>query len=160
MIGLCGLLLGTCLVSGVGAAPPSDGDEKGAVKSLGATNVTLFDNFNGGAVSNGPTALTTFTLQSVTTISLIRTYHWNNARGKAPGTIWLQGADGKKYGPWQATGIEGQGGVKGAFWEVKPSVVLAAGKYTILDSSTESWSCNAQSLKQGFARVEGMIYRR
>ncbi len=67
-----------------------------------------FENGNIGGVSNGPTQPTTFTLNEPRILTLIQNYHWNSARGAAPGTIALRGSDGRSYGPWQTAGTPGQ----------------------------------------------------
>ena len=68
------------------------------------------DNGNAGGVSNQPITATTVSLSRPTTITLIETYHWNNARGgRSPGTIALRDASGRVYGPWPTTGTPGAG---------------------------------------------------
>lgn len=128
-------------------------DEKGRVASLRylkATPYQALDNMNGGAVSNGPTAPTTFALTQASLIVQIQTYHWNNGAGAPLGTIRLTGPNGAVYGPWTAQGVAGQGG---KFWVVTPNVELAPGTYTIVDSSNATWSHNAESKNRGFAKV-------
>ena len=134
------------------ALTPVDSDEKGPVALRPAT---LFTNFNSGGVVNQPRAATTFSLASATVITGIQTYHWNNGRGKTPGTVKLTSSSGKSYGPWQTKGIDGQGGVKGAFWQANPGASVPAGTYTIVDSDPSTWSNNSQSSFRGFALVEG-----
>jgi hypothetical protein len=128
-------------------------DEKGRVTSLRyvrATAYQAFDNMNGGGVSNGPTAPTTFALTQTSLIVSIQTYHWNNGAGATLGTIKLTGPNGVVYGPWTAQGVAGQGG---KFWVVTPNVELAPGTYTVVDSSNATWSHNAESKNKGFAKV-------
>ena len=146
---------GVSLMGAASAATvsPADGDEKGRVDLHPVT--TLFNNFNSGGVVNQPRASTTFTIASAATITGIQTYHWNAGRGKTPGTIKLTSSGGKSFGPWQTTGIDGQGGVKGAFWQANPQALLPAGTYTIVDSDPATWSNNAQSGYRGFALVQG-----
>lgn len=127
-------------------------DEKGPVNSY-FTPFTALDNFNGGGVVNNPSAATTFTVAYSCLITTIQTYHWNNGRGAATGTIKLIHSNGTVYGPWTATGIAGSGGVANAFWNVTPNTVIPAGTYTVVDSDKATWSCNAQSLNKGFAKV-------
>ncbi|MEZ5307280.1 MAG: tetratricopeptide repeat protein [Pyrinomonadaceae bacterium] len=111
---------------------------------------------NIGAVRNRPTAPSTVTFSSSYNVTFIQTYHWNNGRGTTtPGRISLKHSSGKVYGPWKATGANGQGGVKNAYWEVRPNTVLPAGKYTIVDSDPATWSQNAQSGGRGFFRISG-----
>lgn len=107
------------------------------------------------AVENGPTVSAGLMLDQSYRFTRIVTYHWNSARGKAPGTIALRADNGKLYGPWQAVGSPGQGGVPNAYWTVSPNVVLPAGHYTILDSDPASWSFNAASKGIGFVDIYG-----
>ena len=119
------------------------------------TGGLIFEVGNIYGVGNGPSSPTTFTLAQAHHITLIRDYHWNSARGAKPGTIALRDANGRVWGPWQATGSPGQGGVPNAYWTVYPNVTLPAGTYTVIDSDPASWSHNAESENRGFVYVEG-----
>jgi tetratricopeptide (TPR) repeat protein len=111
---------------------------------------------NGGGVRNRPTSPTKVRFNSTYKVTYIRTYHWNNGRGTSrPGTIGLRHSNGKMYGPWRATGKPGQGGVRNAYWEVRPNATLPAGTYTIVDSNPATWAQNRQSGGKGFATVRG-----
>lgn len=116
------------------------------------SEVKIFDNGNIYGVNNGPRSATQFTLTNSCVIIRIENYHYFN-RGRVPGTISLIDARGRQYGPWQATGTEGQGGVPNAYWEVRPNISLPPGTYTVIDSDPSTWSANAESGYQGFARV-------
>ncbi len=117
--------------------------------------VELFNNHNKKAVYGGGTA-PTFELTSTTQITYIETYHYTDDTPGA-GTISLKGEDGKIYGPFQATGIEGQGGVVDAYWTVKPKdLVLPPGHYTIIDSEPDSFSQNEGSGGVGMVRISGV----
>ena len=151
---LFGLLLLLLLISLAQVVrPPVETDDKGCVTLKYFEEFKALDNFNGGGVTNNPTVSTTFTLAQNSTITAIQTYHWNNGRGAALGTIKLVHANGTVYGPWTATGSPGSGGVANAFWTVSPNVVLPAGTYTVVDGSNATWSCNSQSQNKGFAKV-------
>ncbi len=115
----------------------------------------FFENGNIWAVDNNPTAPTIFTINQSYMITKITTYHWNYARGKTPGTIALKDANGKIYGPWQAIGSEGQGGVKDAYWNVTPNIVLPPGTYTVIDSDPGTWAQNFESNGEGFVIIYG-----
>ena len=116
--------------------------------------IKTLDTNNTGGVQNGPTAPTTFTIDKNNLLTYIQVYHWNNGKGVLPGTIGLQNQNGVKYGPWQAKGTPGQGGVPNAYWEVGPNVVIPAGTYTIIDSDPSTWACNSGSGGRGMALVK------
>ena len=109
-------------------------------------------------VSNDPQSPTIFTIDEPKTMTKIGTYHWNDASGVSPGTIGLKDQFGKTYGPWQAEGESGQGGVASAYWIVylSPGVDLPAGTYTIIDSSPSTWSYTYESDNSGIASVIGL----
>ncbi len=108
-------------------------------------------------VSNDPPNPTVFTIAEPRTITKMGTYHWNDASGESPGTIGLKDEQGKTYGPWQADGESGQGGVPNAYWIVhlSPELDLPAGTYTIIDSSPSTWSYSYESNDCGLASVIG-----
>jgi len=115
--------------------------------------VRVLDTTNIMTVYNGPTVPTTFSVNSPYLVTEIHDYHWNDARGVTPGTIGLQDQNGKMYGPWQAVGTPGQGGVTNANWYVYPNIVIPAGTYTIIDSDPATWSQNAESGGKGMSYV-------
>ncbi|MBX7170544.1 MAG: tetratricopeptide repeat protein [Pyrinomonadaceae bacterium] len=116
----------------------------------------IFNNMNIYGVQNKPTALTKFTITKPHVITYIFTYHWNNASGnQKAGFIGIYNDKGEKFGPWQARGTPGQGGVPNANWEVFPNITIPAGTYTIVVSSEETWSQNSQSGGKGMAIVKG-----
>ncbi|QCS50036.1 hypothetical protein FEK30_11655 [Picosynechococcus sp. PCC 11901] len=118
--------------------------------------VTLFDNNNIYGVRNSPSSATQFSLPNAARLTYFMNYHWNDARGQAPGTMWLTHQDGTTYGPWQATTQPGQGGVPNAYWIVRPNVTLKAGNYTIGDSHPSSWANNQQSGFKGMSLLKGV----
>jgi len=89
-------------------------------------------------------------------VTSIINYHWNDAKGKEPGTISLKDENGKIYGPWVAITNPGQGGVPNAYWIVSPNINLLAGKYTVIDSDPATWSQNEQSGGQGMTWAKGI----
>lgn len=116
--------------------------------------VAVSNTDNIGGVKNGPTAPTTFTINVPHLVTYIRDYHWNNAKGDTPGTIALKDQKGVVYGPWQAKGTDGMGGLKNANWEVYPNVVIPAGTYTIIDSNPATWAQNQESGGRGMGQVK------
>jgi hypothetical protein len=92
----------------------------------------------GGLTRPGAARPSEFTLSASAVVTQIMTYHYGAT--KQPGTISLQHDDGTIYGPWQAAGAVGQGGVKNAYWWAQPNVVLKAGHYLVIDSDPATWS--------------------
>lgn len=119
--------------------------------------VTLFDNSNDAGVRNSPTQPTRFTLAQPARVTYLRTYHYNNGAGTAPGTIALREAGGKSYGPFQTKGTGKGSGSLPIMWYVEPDIVLPAGTYTIVDSNPATWSHNAKSGGAGIAWVSGIV---
>ena len=117
--------------------------------------VKFFDNGHIYAVENRPRRTTVFALEAPTRVTRIMTYHWNNGRGAAAGQIALRNSAGETFGPWQAFGEPGQGGVPSAYWIVEPDINLPAGTYTIVDSNPSTWAQNAASNGAGMASAEG-----
>lgn len=116
--------------------------------------VKVSDTTNIAGVYNGPTVPTTFSINSPHLVTEIHDYHWNNAKGATPGTIGLQDQNGKIFGPWQAVGTPGQGGVPNANWHVYPGIVIPAGTYTVVDSEPSTWSQNTSSGGKGMGYVK------
>lgn len=111
-----------------------------------------------GSVDNDPPNPTVFTIDMPSTITKIGTYHWNHGAGATPGTIGLKGEDGTIYGPWQASGLPGQGGVPNANWVVTLSngVDLPAGTYEVMDSDPSTWAYGSESGNSGVVSVVGL----
>ena len=109
-----------------------------------------------GGANNGATKPTTFTINAWWLVTEIVNYHWNNGQGKTPGTIGLRAADGTIYGPWQATGQPGSGGVPNAYWVVKPNIIIPPGTYTVLDSDPTTWSQNEETGGAGMSWGKGI----
>ena len=124
-----------------------------------AVEFELFNNWNKAAVVNnpsGPPSPTRFTISRPHAITYINTYHYFN-NGTPAGSITLVHQDGTLYGPWPATGSDGQGGVRNAVWEATPGTTLKPGTYTVFDSHPPTWSHNAQSDLRGFVLVKGRL---
>ena len=138
------------VASGAPAVPPP-----AANGNVGNTPIRLMDNSNTGGVTQvANPKRPSFFIYSPARVTEIWTYHWNNGRGAAPGTIALLGANGVTYGPWRAVGSAGSGNATNVNWTVHPNIVIPAGTYTVVDSSPGTWSLNTQSHDVGFARVE------
>ena len=116
----------------------------------------IFDNGNIGTVQNGPSNPTTFTIPITRHITYVSDYHYFN-NGVLPGTIAFKHSDGTIYGPWQTTGMLGQGGVLNAYWICYPNIDIKAGIYTVIDSDPSTWSQNSESNYCGFTYIEARI---
>ena len=136
---------------------PSSSSTYSAPGNLPSTQkgTTLFELGNAGGVQNKPDKGSKFDLDEPHVISLIQNYHWNNGRGATPGTISLNCRNKQSYGPWQAIGSPGQGGVPNAYWTVYPNVIIPATTCAVVDSDPATWSHNSGSGYRGFTRVEG-----
>lgn len=113
------------------------------------------ENGNIYAVINGPRLPTEFKLEDRWLIGSFFTYHWNNAKGRAAGKISFKHENGNVFGPWQAKGKPGQGGVPNAYWKVDTFGVLPPGNYTVIDSDPSTWSTNAGNGFRGFFTIQG-----
>ncbi len=109
-----------------------------------------------GGVDNNPTDEAMFSIEQPSTITKIKTYHWNYGSGRAAGTIALKNRDGATFGPWKATGEVGSGGVQDAYWAVSPDAKLLPGEYTIIDSDPSTWSQNSETGGRGVVWVWGI----
>lgn len=151
-------IIGKIKIPGVKTTPtPTPVPTKTPTGKVPAGNeAVIFNNMNVYGVQNKPTALTKFTITKPHVITYLFTYHWNNSRGnQKAGFIGLYNDKGERFGPWQARGTTGQGGVPNANWEAYPNITIPAGTYTIVVSSEETWSQNAQSGGKGMAIVKG-----
>jgi len=125
--------------------------------ALSSAEEEMFTITSVGGAENGPTKPTVFTIDESWQVTEIKTYHWNNGMGVTPGMISLKSDDGITYGPWQAAGAEGQGGVVDAYWIVNPQVTIPAGTYSVIDSDTATWAKNDQDTGgMGMAWGKGM----
>ncbi len=134
---------------------PAQESSPGAIVTGNPLNepIEISDTMNIAGVYNQPTAPTTFSINTLHLVTEIMNYHWNDARGATPGTIGLVDQNGKMYGPWQAVGTPGQGGVPDANWHVYPNIVIPAGTYTIVDSDPLTWARNEGSGGRGMGYV-------
>lgn len=128
-------------VPNVVTAPPASGPA--------AATRQIFKIGNDGGVMNAPTRPSVFVLDQPTLITELTDYHWNNGRGAPAGTIAIRGEDGRTYGPWRATLING------VYWRTSPNVVLPAGRYTVIDSDPATWAQNAGTGGAGMTWAEG-----
>ena len=119
----------------------------------------IFAQSSCAGVDNNPTNPTIFTIDQPRTITKLGTYHWNDGKGtQTPGNIGLQDQNGKIYGPWQASGQPGQGGVPNAYWIVTltTGLDLPAGTYTVLDSDSSTWAHNSETDNSGAVSIVGL----
>lgn len=137
--------------SGVGqcyAAPGPDNNE-----------VRIFAQASCLTVYNNPPNPTVFTIDQPRVLTKIGTYHWNDGKGtQIPGTIGLvDGKNWKVYGPWQASGVPGMGGVPNAYWivTIPNGQDLPVGTYTVLDSDPSTWAYNSETNNCGVVSIVG-----
>ena len=137
--------------------PTTTISEKASYSCTGSI-VKLFDNSNAFAVSGSGTAPSFSTNGKPYCLTSITTYHWNNGKGKAPGSIGLKGSS--SIPSVKATGDPGQNNVANASWtvtyETNTSPAVINGTYTCHDSDPPSWSQNSGSDGQGFCQVYGI----
>ena len=123
-----------------------------------ATPVRRIQVQNTDAVVGGPKVETSFTVKAPIFVRTLRTYHWNDGRGAAPGTMSLTDSSGTRDGSWQARGEPGQGGVPNAYWVTEVNQRLEPGRYTLTTSSNQTWSTNEGVGWKGFYAIEYQIY--
>lgn len=141
------------------AGVPSGFGQCYTLPSPDSNEVRIFAQDVCGSVDNNPPNPTVFTINQSRKITKIGTYHWNNGQGtQAPGTIGLQDQSGKIYGPWQASGQPGMGGVPNANWiaTIQAGQDLPAGMYKVLDSDPSTWAYNSESDNRGVVSVVGL----
>lgn len=117
----------------------------------------VFDNGNVYVVYTPAGSAPILRIERRTRITAITTYHWNDGHGADPGFIGLVDSRGRTFGPWGADGSPGQGGVRDAYWTVRPNITLSAGSYTVIDSDPDSWANNEATGGAGMVRVEGRV---
>lgn len=155
------LLLGFGAAGSIAAPSTGSGGPTTAYQCTGSP-ITLFTNWNGGAVASGGTAPTFDTGGQPYCLVSISTYHWNGGDGATPGTISLA-SETSTLGPWTATGSPGSPtetypeGVPNANWTVAfgsaSQPIVINGDYVCEDSDPATWSQNATSGGQGFCKV-------
>ena len=122
-----------------------------------AAPVQLYSNSDPGPTQVGATAPSTFTVKSGSVrVTSLTTYHYVEPNGiPSTGSVGLTGPDGKVYGPWQATGSDGQGGIKNAMWAATTDLVLTPGTYTVTDSDPSTWSSTGGTGGAGMFWITG-----
>jgi hypothetical protein len=119
--------------------------------------VTLFEVTSIAGVSSNPPKPVIFQLGGDAYLTQVVTYHYLN-EGTGPGTIALEADNGTLYGPWQAVGSEGQGGVPDAYWTATPNVRVPAGTYRVVDSNPATWSWAFDTEQRGITIITGIPY--
>ena len=59
------------------------------------------------------------------------------------------------YGPFPTTGSPGQGGVPNASWTAITDFEVPAGRYTVVDSSPETWAWAPDTGGRGMVTIHG-----
>jgi hypothetical protein len=116
-------------------------------------------NGNPDGTLNGPSApFTPCHFDSDAHITKILTYHWNNGRGAAAGSVALEHVQsGRRYGPFAVSTSSGQGGAANVYWTAEVDLTVPAGDYQILDSDVATWSWNPASQGNGIVVVTGEL---
>jgi hypothetical protein len=120
---------------------------------------TLFDDSNAQGVQNGGKPASFTTKGKTYCLASLTTYHWNDGKGAAPGSIGLKvlsglGGAGNTLGPLAAVGSAGQGGVANVNWTAAAAQpVVLNGRYACQDSDPATWSQNQASGGSGFCTV-------
>jgi hypothetical protein len=130
---------------------------KTSVNVSTAAPVQLYSISDPGPAKVGATAPSTFTVKSGSVrVTSLTTYHYVEPdRVPSTGSVGLTGPDGKVYGPWQATGSAGEGGIKNAMWAATIDLVLTPGTYTVTDSDPSTWSSTAGTGGAGMFWITG-----
>jgi PKD repeat protein len=139
------------------AAPASSAAPLHASSGCSGTPVKVFDNSNKGGVANGGKAPTFSTNGKSYCLASIVTYHWNNGRGKTPGTVGLTSST--MTASATAMGSLGQSGARNVNWTgtfANPKPVIINGTYSCVDSDPATWSQNPASAGKGFCVVYGV----
>jgi hypothetical protein len=113
----------------------------------------IYSNENSSSLEQGRALPFSFEIYKQTEIAKIRTYHWNNGKGKNPGQIVITDKKNKLIGSWQANSVPGKNNSENVLWEVTPDISLPPGKYLISTSDQKSWSFNKTSLGSGFTSI-------
>ena len=125
--------------------------------SCAGPQLKLFDNTNGGGVTNGAIGPTFSTKGIAYCVTQIDTYHWNGGKGSTPGTVGLESSGGVVLGPFVAKGSAGQGGSPNVNWTASvatsPTPTVISGTYSCTDSNSGTWSQNGASKSQGFCSI-------
>jgi len=132
--------------------PPPEARPAPAWQPHGAPEKVAIDSI--AAVQNGPTRPSHIQVGGPSLLTSLITHHWNFGQGDRPGTIGIVNERGEMLGRWAAEGRPGQGGVPNAVWAVHPDIVIPAGRYTVIDSSPETWATNAETGQRGIVWVE------
>ncbi|MFN8610700.1 MAG: hypothetical protein U0931_24380 [Vulcanimicrobiota bacterium] len=107
--------------------------ELGSPKKIAERQV-LYTGNDGGVFNGGNSPR--FRLNRRTRIGMIMNFHYNEGKGAPAGTIALRSLEGKLYGPFKATAVNG------VYWVARAGVELPPGDYVVIDSHPQSWSQN------------------
>jgi hypothetical protein len=140
------------------AAAEPDSQPSVASAEAPSTPIRRAEAQNTDAVVNGPKVATAFTIKTPIFLRALSTYHWNDGRGAAPGTMSLIDSNGTKFGPWQARGASGQGGAPNVTWAAEIRQRMEPGRYTLSTSSDQTWSTNDKAGWKGFYALEYQTY--
>lgn len=158
---LVAAIVGIVLSLGHGSSP-GGATEHGFVGYVcHGTQLTLFDNVNADAVSNGGSRPTFSTHGNAYCLMYVQTYHWNNGAGSTPGTIGLVRLSGPGAIPSYVASLPaktsaGENGAANVNWFASVPItkpVILDGEYSCADSDPSTWSTNKESGGAGFCLV-------
>ncbi|MBY0547274.1 MAG: hypothetical protein K2W95_08260 [Candidatus Obscuribacterales bacterium] len=117
----------------------------------------IVNNFNQYSVASAPTKPSRIEVKQQCTVTSLKTYHFNQGRGRQPGIISLKRENGSSVGMWNAAleAVQAKGSAipVNAMWVCRPGIALNPGIYLIEDSDPSTWSCNKESGMRGFYSI-------
>lgn len=120
-------------------------------------DTVIINNFNPNAVVTAPTKPSRIEIKQQCTVKSLKTYHYEQGRGRQPGTISLNRETGTSVGMWNAkletVQAKGHSTPVNAMWVCQPAIALNPGIYLIEDSDPSTWSCNKESGMRGFYSI-------
>ena len=117
----------------------------------------LYTNFNDEPVLSKPTHYAPLSGNKDTVlVTKIRTYHWNDGNGAAPGTVGIYDTEsGERICGGQAVGRSSRG-TANVYWETLTECLLYPGRtYRVKVSAPDTWSYNGASSGAGMFELYG-----
>jgi hypothetical protein len=141
------------LVSCLTVIPPINPSPCVTGNAPSGTAVQLLDTYNGNGIKNGANS-PQFSLAVPTIITWIATYHYNGGTGATPSFVGFEASLSNTPKCYFAATAENSS-PQPINWIVTPNFQLEPGLYLVKDFDTSTWSSNALSGGQGFAKIRG-----